>query len=71
MTVKSAVVIGAGTMGRSIAQWLAQMGVETSLVDSFPEILPKAESAIKAPLGKSSKPKISLLRNKLRTLNLI
>lgn len=48
MTVKSAVVIGAGTMGRSIAQWLAQMGVETSLVDSFPEILPKAESAIKA-----------------------
>lgn len=46
MSVNSAVVIGAGTMGRGIAQWLAQVGVQVSLVDSFPEILPKAENAI-------------------------
>lgn len=46
MTVKSAVVIGAGTMGRGIAQWLSQVGVQVTLVDSFPEMLPKAEGAI-------------------------
>lgn len=52
MTVQSAVVIGAGTMGRGIAQWLAQVGVKVALVDSFPEILPKAVAAINASWDK-------------------
>jgi 3-hydroxybutyryl-CoA dehydrogenase len=52
MTVQSAVVIGAGTMGRGIAQWLAQMGVKVELCDSFPEILPKAEASINASWDK-------------------
>ncbi len=40
-------VIGAGTMGRGVAQVAAQAGHEVVLYDAFPEVLEKASSELK------------------------
>lgn len=48
----TAVVIGAGTMGRGIAQWMAQSNKQVQLVDEFPEVLSNAEESIMASWDK-------------------
>jgi 3-hydroxybutyryl-CoA dehydrogenase len=48
--VKSAVVVGAGVMGHSIAQVLAQAGIEVGLVDLTEEALERAMKLIKSNL---------------------
>ena len=48
--VKSAVVVGAGVMGHSIAQVLAQAGIEVGLVDLTKEALERAINLIKSNL---------------------
>jgi 3-hydroxybutyryl-CoA dehydrogenase len=45
-------VVGAGTMGRGIAQVLAQCGVRTLLFDALPGAAAKARDAIAQALGK-------------------
>jgi 3-hydroxybutyryl-CoA dehydrogenase len=45
-------VIGAGTMGRGIAQAFAQAGYATALYDADPEAAHRAREAIEATLGK-------------------
>lgn len=51
--VRTITVIGAGTMGRSIAQAAAIGGFRTILEDILPTALRKAENAIRADLGKA------------------
>lgn len=48
--VKSAIVVGAGVMGHSIAQVLAQAGIEVGLVDLTEEALERAMKLIKSNL---------------------
>lgn len=48
MILQQVAVIGAGTMGRGIAQWFAQQGVRTFLWDKMAETLPVAEEKIHA-----------------------
>lgn len=43
-------IVGAGTMGRGIAEVFAAKGIKTTLYDAFPEQLPKAKSMIKADM---------------------
>ncbi len=50
--IKKAVVIGAGTMGRGIAQTLSMVGVQTTLVDLDPAMLEAAKAQIAANLEK-------------------
>ncbi|MDF1839695.1 MAG: 3-hydroxyacyl-CoA dehydrogenase family protein [Planctomycetota bacterium] len=50
--IKKAVVIGAGTMGRGIAQTLAMVDVQTTLVDLDPAMLETAMAQINANLEK-------------------
>ncbi len=45
-TIKYALVIGAGTMGKGIAQWLAQSGVRVSLCDLRGEVATDAQKDI-------------------------
>src|SRR5262245_50375619 len=45
-------VVGAGTMGRGIAQVLAQGGARTLLFDAQPGAAKKAKESIAAALGK-------------------
>ncbi|PCI35520.1 MAG: 3-hydroxybutyryl-CoA dehydrogenase [Elusimicrobia bacterium] len=45
-------VVGAGTMGRGIAQLALQSGLAVRLFDSFPEVLPAAKTKIRAGLAK-------------------
>src|SRR5262245_59622776 len=45
-------VVGAGTMGRGIAQVLAQCGARTLLFDAQPGAARKAKESIAASLGK-------------------
>lgn len=42
MTLNSVLVIGAGTMGRGIAQWFAQQSVKVQLLDSNESVVAKA-----------------------------
>ena len=42
----SAAVLGAGTMGRGIAQWLVQTGLKVELSDTHPDALIKAKEQI-------------------------
>ncbi|ABF41762.1 3-hydroxybutyryl-CoA dehydrogenase [Candidatus Koribacter versatilis Ellin345] len=51
--VRIIAVIGAGTMGRSIAQAAAVGGFRTILEDILPNALRKAEDAIRAELGRA------------------
>jgi 3-hydroxybutyryl-CoA dehydrogenase len=51
--VRTIAVIGAGTMGRSIAQAAAIGGFRTILEDILPTALRKAEDAIRAELGRA------------------
>ncbi len=51
--VRTIAVIGAGTMGRSIAQAAATGGFRTILEDILPTALRKAEDAIRADLGRA------------------
>ena len=46
MIIKKVLVIGAGTMGRGIAQWFAQQEVHVELVDVVQEMAEKAQSEI-------------------------
>jgi 3-hydroxyacyl-CoA dehydrogenase len=48
--IKRVMVVGAGTMGHSIAQVYAQSGFRVDLVDLKPEILEKAKERIKSNL---------------------
>jgi 3-hydroxybutyryl-CoA dehydrogenase len=48
--VKSAVVVGAGVMGHSIAQVFAQAGIEVNLVDLDGKILERAMNLVKSNL---------------------
>src|SRR5260221_12453568 len=45
-------VVGAGTMGRGIAQVLAQCGARTQLYDAQPRAAQKAKDAIAQSLGR-------------------
>lgn len=51
-TIKHALVIGAGTMGRGIAQWLAQAGVKATLCELRQEIAEDARKQIEASWDK-------------------
>lgn len=51
-TIKHALVIGAGTMGRGIAQWLAQAGVKATLCELRQEIAEDAQRQIEASWDK-------------------
>jgi len=51
--VRSIAVIGAGTMGRSIAQAAAIGGFRTILEDILPTVLRKAEDSIREELGRA------------------
>ena len=46
MLLESVLVIGAGTMGRGIAQWFAQRGLKVELLDSNREVVDSAISAV-------------------------
>ena len=49
--VKTAVVIGAGVMGHSIAQVFAQHGIEVGLVDTNDKLLDRAVALIQSNLN--------------------
>jgi len=49
--VKTAVVVGAGVMGHSIAQVFAQKGIQVSLVDTSDKLLDRAIALIKCNLN--------------------
>ena len=40
MKIEKVLIIGAGTMGRGIAQWFAQQEIETELIDHVFEMGP-------------------------------
>jgi len=69
--VKRAVIVGAGTMGHSIAQVFAQAGIEVSLVDLQEDILERANRLIKGNLstlanhGKVSHEEIPAILNRI------
>lgn len=44
-------VLGAGTMGHSVAGAFARFGMDVNLYDPYPEVLPKAVESIKAELS--------------------
>jgi 3-hydroxybutyryl-CoA dehydrogenase len=46
MSLESVLVIGAGTMGRGIAQWFTQQGLEVELLDNNPEVTKTAIEAV-------------------------
>ena len=46
MELKKVAILGAGTMGRGIAQWFAQIGVQVELGDAFPEAASKSRELI-------------------------
>lgn len=46
MKLQSVLIIGAGTMGSSIAQWFSQQGVNVELTDKNDEVLLNAEASI-------------------------
>lgn len=46
MPIKKVAIIGSGTMGQGIAQWMAQQGVETFLVDKEVTLAQKAQLSI-------------------------
>lgn len=46
MEIKNVLVIGAGTMGRGIAQWFAQQGVKVELIDAVYEMANKSQDLI-------------------------
>ncbi len=49
-SIERAVVVGAGTMGHGIAQVLAQAGIDTTLVDTTPELVDRGMARIKSNL---------------------
>jgi 3-hydroxybutyryl-CoA dehydrogenase len=53
MEIRQVAVIGAGTMGRGIAQVFAQSGYDTTLVEVVPEQLQRAMANIEGGLSKS------------------
>lgn len=46
MEIKKVAVLGAGTMGRGIAQWFAQAGVKVQLADQMEEVAFSAETKV-------------------------
>ena len=50
--VNNLVVVGAGTMGRGIAQWFVQQGVNVQLVDESTDVLGKALDSLHASWDK-------------------
>lgn len=46
MEINKVLVIGAGTMGRGIAQWFAQQGVKVELVDAVFEVAQSAQDLV-------------------------
>ncbi len=53
MEIRKVAVVGAGTMGRGIAQVFAQSGYETTIMDVLPEQLDDALKTIRKFLGRS------------------
>lgn len=61
MEIKKVLVIGAGTMGRGIAQWFLQQGISVHLTDSIIEFANKSKTMIHESLDMLlTKEKISL-----------
>jgi 3-hydroxybutyryl-CoA dehydrogenase len=54
VTVRRIAILGAGTMGRGIAQVAALGGFETRLYDAFPEAAANAAAALSAALAKGA-----------------
>ncbi|WP_372654370.1 3-hydroxyacyl-CoA dehydrogenase family protein [Halobacteriovorax sp.] len=52
MTLNSVLIVGAGTMGRGIAQWFAQQSVKVQLLDSNDAVVKTAIDSIKASWDK-------------------
>lgn len=60
MELNNILIIGAGTMGRGIAQWFLQQGLNVTIADSVDEFAQKSESLILASLSElTSKGKIT------------
>ncbi|OUR97852.1 hypothetical protein A9Q84_06545 [Halobacteriovorax marinus] len=55
MKLESVLVIGAGTMGRGIAQWFAQQGLKVELLDNNPKAIDSAIEAVNQSWDKLSK----------------
>lgn len=51
-TIKHALIVGAGTMGRGIAQWLAQVGVRATLCELRKEVAVDAQKQIELSWNK-------------------
>lgn len=52
MEIKKVLIVGAGTMGRGIAQWFAQQGVKVELVDAVFEVALAAQELANASWDK-------------------
>ena len=69
-------VLGAGTMGRGIAQWFAQVGVHTQLTDASPEVCSRALERIfeswerLCSKGKFSSEQIEQFRSNLKAVKI-
>src|SRR5690606_896735 len=51
-SIKHALVVGAGTMGKGIAQWLAQVGVRVTICELRSEIAAQAQKEIELSWNK-------------------
>lgn len=75
MPVQTILVLGAGTMGRGIAQVAAQGGFTTLFFDAFPQSLEKGAAAIRATLdkgvekGKLSAADAQAAKDRIRTVS--
>ena len=47
MKIKKVLILGAGTMGRGIAQWFAQNNVEVHLTDNYQEVCHKSQLLVR------------------------
>jgi len=76
MEIKKVLVIGSGTMGRGIAQWFAQQGVQVELIDAVFEVSLSAQEIIHkswAKLlekGKFNKDEISAFKSNLNAVEM-
>ncbi len=76
MELNLVTIIGAGTMGRGIAQWFAQCGVSVELTDANAEALEQGLSLVHKSWkkleqkGKFSSSEISTFENNLKTVSL-
>lgn len=54
-------MVGAGAMGRGIAEVFSAKGIKITLYDAFPEQLPKAKMQIQADMDNYSKDRKSVV----------